>query len=1033
MKVLLPVLLVAILTFTPETHAETKKEGAPGGSGRAFDIKESRHTTATPEQRRLFDDAVGSLVQRSTAVKASMQAGLGVMARTSVSASQISGLADLHWDETLGVPIFFRCNTLQGQSAAASVPQSRIAIEQIAGQFLQQKSTLLRLQDPLSELRRVSTFQDELGYTHVRYDQIYRGVEVWARDLYVHIDQSGNVESFSGRYIPTPTTIDVTLNGIGEPSARAAALRSFGSAGTVAETKKIILPDDAGGSTLCWLVGMSGSLDQRKDYFVDASSGRILKVYNRVRCDGSVTGSGTDVKGTNRSLSVYQIGSQYYMIDASKAMFNASQSQFPSDAKGVLYAFNANYGESNISYITSTNRNSWSVAPAVSALYTSARIYDYYKTVHGRNAIDNQGGTMNVVVNFKTKYNNAFWNGQYMVFGNGDGTLFSDLTGGADVTAHEMTHGITEWTANLVYENQSGALNESFSDVFGVLFEFWLEGAAGDWLLGEDVTTPGTAGDALRSMSDPGGSAVLSESRQPAHMSQYRTLPNTEAGDNGGVHVNSGIPNKAFYNFATASGMTKEDAGKVYYRALTMYLNKNAQFIDCRLAIIKSAEDLFGGAGNAKALAAAAAFDAVGITSTSGTATGDPVADKPVQGTEYVSVIRVTDGKLYRWTPGTTTALKLSSSVLHGRPAAADSGKYLFYVDQSTYLRMAKTDGTSDQAVSTTGGFNNIAVSRSGRYLAATSVYEEAVIYVFDLWNMGGDKQLHLYTPIYQQGETAGNIRYPDRIDWASDERSIMYDALNVAVLTGGDTLRYWDINRVRLADGSVARLFPSQPRGVDIGNAVFASNTDNIIALDMIDAAGQVKVLAVNLNRGDVGVVTQNGTSPGSPSFSVNDKKVYYHYENSSSSSYQIWSVNLMSDGITGAGDDVMEVSPCLYPLSFAIGSRPTDVSTVETLPSTISLEQNYPNPFNPKSDIRYHLPALSNSERQAGTSDVGYVKLAVYDLLGREVATLVDGRQSPGVYTVAFDGSGLASGVYLYRLTAGETVITKRMLLLK
>ena len=102
-----------------------------------------------------------------------------------------------------------------------------------------------------------------------------------------------------------------------------------------------------------------------------------------------------------------------------------------------------------------------------------------YKTVHNRNAIDNQGGTMNVVVNFKTGYNNAFWNGQYMVFGNGDGSTFSDLTGSADVTAHEMAHGITEWSANLLYENQSGALNESFSDIFGTLFEFWLEGAGG--------------------------------------------------------------------------------------------------------------------------------------------------------------------------------------------------------------------------------------------------------------------------------------------------------------------------------------------------------------------------------------------------------------------------------------------------------------------------------------------------------------------------------------------------------------------------
>lgn len=120
--------------------------------------------------------------------------------------------------------------------------------------------------------------------------------------------------------------------------------------------------------------------------------------------------------------------------------------------------------------------------------------------------------------------------------------------------------------------------------------------------MGEDVFTPGTAGDALRSMSNPGGAEVPSGSRQPSTMAQYVNLPNTEAGDFGGVHVNSGIPNKAFYLFATSAGVTKEDAGKVYYRALTTYLTKNAQFVDCRLAVIKSAEDLFGGPGTRRLL-----------------------------------------------------------------------------------------------------------------------------------------------------------------------------------------------------------------------------------------------------------------------------------------------------------------------------------------------------------------------------------------------------------------------------------------------
>ncbi|CAG1772615.1 partial Neutral protease NprE, partial [uncultured bacterium] len=534
---------------------------------------------------------------------------------------------------------------------------------------------------------------------------------------------------------------------------------------------------------------------------------------------------------------------------------------------------------------------------------------------------------------------------------------------------------------------------------------FWLEGAGGDWLMGEDVFTPGTAGDALRSMSNPGGSEVPSGSRQPSTMAQYVNLPNTEAGDFGGVHTNSGIPNKAFHVFATSAGVTKEDAGKVYYRALTTYLTKNAQFVDCRLAVIKAAEDLFGGPGNAKALAAAAAFDAVGITS--GAGTGQPPVDPPVQGTRYMAVIDAQTGQMFRWTIGTNSFAQLTAGALWSRPSVTDNGASLFYVDMQNNVHVVKSDGTGDQSLSTSGGFNNIAVSRSGRYLAATTVFAEPKIYVFDLQSSAGNKVLALHTPVYQQGETGGNIRYPDRIDWSADETRIMYDAYNTTVLTGGDTVGYWDINIVRVADGSIARLFPAQARGIDIGNAVYASNTDNLIAFDYSDATGQVQVLAVNLNTGDAGVVTNNNASLGCPSFSVDDTKVYYHYIDQLSNTYQVWSVTLGADGITGSGDDKIEVDGGVYPLAFAIGTRPTDVEEGGALPVAFGLDQNYPNPFNPTTSIGYQVPVS------------GHVRLAVYDMLGREVALLVDEVKAGGRHSVVFNAAGLSSGVYFYRMT--------------
>ncbi|HSQ76762.1 MAG TPA: M4 family metallopeptidase, partial [Bacteroidota bacterium] len=800
----------------------------------------------------MFESDVANLTERVAAATQAQSDALQKLTpaqRTALESLRSSnpGRLAIHWDDVHAIPIFVQ--GLAGtttETEGASFPSGELA-QRAASEFLRANAGLLRIQDPASEFKQIDLQQDALGFTHVRYQQMYRGSEVWGRDVRVHVNSEGNVESFNGRYVPTPTgQVSENMN-TDAASAQVIAVDRCGSACTVTGTQRVYLPDEAGRLTLCWLVGVAGGLDLRKDVFVDASTGQIAKVYNRVKMDGPVTGSGIDLQGVTRPLGVYQIGSQYLMIDASKTMYNAAQSQMPAGGKGVIYAFDARNVEESIYYITSTNASSWNTRPGVSALYTGSKIYDYYKTVHNRNAIDNQGSTMNFVVNFKSNYNNAFWNGQYLVFGNGDGTTFSDLAGAADVTAHELTHGVTENTANLLYENQSGALNESFSDVFGTLFEFWLKGASGNWLLGEDVFTPGTPGDALRSMADPAGPEVPASSRQPTKMREYQNLPNTEAGDLGGVHINSGIPNKAFYLFATASGMTKEEAGQVYYRVLTTYLTKNSQFVDCRLSVIKAAEDLFGGAGNAKALAAAAAFDAVGITS--GTATTLPPSDPPVQGTEYIALVNVSDGYLYRWTLGTSNFEKLSSATLASRPAARDDGSYLFYVDQTTNLHAVGLDGTGDQMLSGAGGFNNIAVSRSGRYLAATTTFDEAKIYIFDMQNMAGNKVLQLYTPVYHTGESSGSIWYPDRIDWTADETRIMYDAYNTTVLSGGDTLGFWDINTVRVADGTCSRLFAAQPRGTNIGNAVFASNTDNLIAFDYMDENDQVKVLAVNLN----------------------------------------------------------------------------------------------------------------------------------------------------------------------------------------
>ncbi|MET8678567.1 M4 family metallopeptidase [Streptomyces sp. NPDC004647] len=198
--------------------------------------------------------------------------------------------------------------------------------------------------------------------------------------------------------------------------------------------------------------------------------------------------------------------------------------------------------------------------------------FELFLKACSRNSIDGAGLPLDATVHYGENYGNAFWDGERMVFGDGDGEIFLDFTIPVDVIGHELTHGVTQYTANLEYFGQSGALNESVSDVFGSLIkQYSLGQTAGeaDWLIGSGLLAPRVSGVALRSMKAPGTAYdddVLGRDPQPANMEDYvRT-----GRDNGGVHINSGIPNHAFYLAATAlGGHAWERAGLIWYDVLT--------------------------------------------------------------------------------------------------------------------------------------------------------------------------------------------------------------------------------------------------------------------------------------------------------------------------------------------------------------------------------------------------------------------------------------------------------------------------------
>jgi len=243
--------------------------------------------------------------------------------------------------------------------------------------------------------------------------------------------------------------------------------------------------------------------------------------------------------------------------------------------------------------------------------------FDFYRDVLDRNSIDDEGLHLDATVHYGEKYDNAFWNGQQMVFGDGDGDLFNRFTISLDIIGHELTHGVTGDEAGLVYVGQPGALNESISDVFGSLVKQYAhkqDAAAADWLIGAGLFTAHVHGVALRSMKAPGTAyddPVLGRDEQPATMKGYvRTTA-----DNGGVHINSGIPNRAFFLAAThLGGFAWETAGRVWYETVRdKRLRKTATFAQFARLTAQNADQHFGASARA---AVVAAWSEVGVKAT---------------------------------------------------------------------------------------------------------------------------------------------------------------------------------------------------------------------------------------------------------------------------------------------------------------------------------------------------------------------------------------------------------------------------------
>ncbi|MGW4891584.1 M4 family metallopeptidase [Kitasatospora sp. NPDC004240] len=467
---------------------------------------------------------------------------------------------------------------------------------------------------------------DADGARHVRYDRTFAGLPVLGGDLIVHLGPDGSYRG-ADRASTADLSVPGTAPAVPASAARSQAVQALGGSArqTTAEAELVV---DAlhGPARLAWRTTATG-----QDYLgnpvartvlSDATTGAVLTAWDALE---TATGDGSSLYGGTVPLETTVSGGTYQLKDPNRGNTYTGDAQNKTDlcfgsicfsrAPAVLFADADNHWGSG----TTADR----ATAAVDAQYGTNTTWDYYKNVHGRSGIAGDGKGSYNRVHYGSNYNNAFWQDSCfcMTYGDGDGTTFGPLVS-LDVAGHEMSHGVTSRSAKLVYSGESGGLNEATSDIFGTLVEFYAANAGdpGDYLIGEEIVKPGFGKAALRFMDKP--------SRDTKSADCW-----SSGVGNLDVHYSSGVANHFAYllaegsgarvidgvqydsptcNGSTVTGIGRDKLGKVWYRALTVYMTSSTNYAGARTATLKAATDLYG-AGSAEYAAVAAAWSAVAV------------------------------------------------------------------------------------------------------------------------------------------------------------------------------------------------------------------------------------------------------------------------------------------------------------------------------------------------------------------------------------------------------------------------------------
>ena len=943
-----------------------------------------------------------------------------------------------------GLPIWIEGNLLNSNLI------SRQDVSATAFNFLTINQSDFKIKNAREEFTITNILSDTDNEAHIKLQQEYQGIEVWNAEVIVHT-KDGIPYLFNGRYIPTPTDIN-TIPNISLEKALQIAQSLYPIPNYTKQQLTLIGNNPISGrlvihtqintsdkGQLAYLIQCHPNLVTEYTLFIDAHTGNVIDEFkssctfdhhhgdvhspivnftnipeatssNNITSlsaplDGPATANATDLNNVTRTINTYQKNGSYFLLDASRSMFAGGN--IPDDPKGAIWTINAQNTSpenNNFSMVqVSSSNNTWNSKTAVSAHYNGGIAYEYFKNTYNRNSINGSGGTIISIINVNesdgSSMDNAFWNGFAMYYGNGNQS-FKPLAGGLDVAGHEMSHGVIQATANLTYQGESGAMNESFADVFGVLID------RDDYKVGEDVVLPGVfAGGALRDMSNPhnGGNGLNDRGWQPNHMNEKYN----GSQDNGGVHINSGILNFAFYKIASKLG--KDEAEKIYYAALTKYLTKSSQFIDCRNAVIQATKDKYG-ANSPNIALIENSFAEVGIGAGNGTTQPPDYGTNPGEDFIIFTDPNYNQIKLGNIASGSVNTINHNAG-LASKISVSDDGTLAVFVGKDKAMYYIQFDWNAGNynlgVLDNTNQWRNVAISKDGLRLAALLDEDQPYIYVFDL--VGNSNQaFKLYNPTTGSGGIfTSDVEYADAMEFDHSGEYLMYDALSTLGFFGAE---FWDIGFIYVwnksaktyGDGTVEKLFSSLPDGVNVGNAVFSKNSPNVIAFDYFENGGSTyQLLGGNIETGQLNVIFENNVL-SYPCFSKDDKTIIFNAQDNNGTDV-IAAQALKADKISPTGDPFIIIDNSTLGTWFATGKRVlNNVKSAESMGNSISIN---PNPTH--SDVILHW---TSAKREKAV-------INIYNLFGQKISTL-EMDLNPGLNERKINTDHFIPGVYFIEM---------------